>query len=257
MHSIGIVGVGDLTEKVVIGLRTSGYEGAILLSPRNAEKARVLAQQHRCEVMETNQAVVDGADVVFIGVRPEQVAALAGDVTLRPEQPVLSLLAGVKTHDLSTLFPQARCLRLMLSYAAQYNHSTVVIHPPAPTLHPLLERLGTLVPVEDEAAFEVATVAACMNGWVYFLAHGLQQWLVEQGLDPAQARTLALSNVQDCIVSAQHRPDASLKSMGEAIATPGTYTAAGLEVLESKGAVSAWKEACEHVLNRLLQQQRQ
>ncbi|WP_312934239.1 NAD(P)-binding domain-containing protein [Pseudomonas sp.] len=253
MHSIGIVGVGDLTEKIVIGLRTSGYEGRILLSPRNADKARVLAEQHRCDVLHNNQAVVDDAEAVIIGVRPEQVAALAKDITLRPEQPLLSLLAGVSAHDLKALFPQARCLRVMLSYTAQYNHSTVVIHPPEPTLHPLLARLGTLVPMEDEAAFDVATVAACMNGWFYFLAHGLQQWLGDQGLDPAQARTLALSNMQDCIVSAQHSPHTSLKSMGEAIATPGTYTAAGLEVLERKGGVSAWKEASEHVLSRLLQ----
>ena len=35
MHSLGILGVGELTEKVVRGLRRSGFDGRILLSPRN------------------------------------------------------------------------------------------------------------------------------------------------------------------------------------------------------------------------------
>jgi len=31
------------------------------------------------------------------------------------------------------------------------------------------------VVVQDEPSFELATVAACMNGWFYFLLHDLQQ----------------------------------------------------------------------------------
>ena len=45
MHTLGILGVGDLTEKVVRGLRRSGYAGRIYLSPRNAELATALAAE--------------------------------------------------------------------------------------------------------------------------------------------------------------------------------------------------------------------
>jgi pyrroline-5-carboxylate reductase len=46
--NIGILGVGELTEKVVIGLRRSGFGGRVLLSPRNHERAQQLAEQWDC-----------------------------------------------------------------------------------------------------------------------------------------------------------------------------------------------------------------
>lgn len=44
---------------------------------------------------------------------------------------------------------------------------------------------------------------------------------------------------------------ARLETLGNAMATPGTFTAAGLEVLRHNGATQAWREAFEDVLARL------
>jgi pyrroline-5-carboxylate reductase len=43
MKSLGILGVGDLTEKVIQGLRRSGYRAPIYLCPRNQHRAESLA----------------------------------------------------------------------------------------------------------------------------------------------------------------------------------------------------------------------
>ncbi|MFJ4153575.1 NAD(P)-binding domain-containing protein [Pseudomonas sp. NPDC089752] len=256
MQSLGILGVGELTEKVVIGLRRSGFDGAIMLSPRNAERAEALAAGQRCVVLESNQAVVDQADLVIVGVRPESLAQLAGEVKVRPGQRLVSLAAGVGLEQLQTAFPGAQCVRVMLSYAAQYNQSTIVVCPPDPLTEQSLGPLGTLVVLEDEAAFELATVAACMNGWFYFLLHDLQQWLTDKGLPAAEARALVLGNLQDCVASAQQQPEYTLKALGQAIATPGTFTADGLAVLNHQPVGASWGAACEVVLDALLNRSR-
>lgn len=256
MHSLGILGVGELTEKVVRGLRHSGFEGTLLLSPRNAERAAALARECACEVMESNQAVIDGADLVILGVRPEVLAEIAGQVTLKPGQRLISLAAGVNLAQLSAAFPGASCLRVMLSYAAQFNQTTVVICPPDAASQACLGPLGNLVVLEDESPFELATVAACMNGWFYFLLHDLQQWLCDKGLPPAQARALVLGNMQDCVASAQRQPEQTLKALGQAIATPGTFTAEGLAVLTHQPVSATWGAACEVVLDALLTRSR-
>lgn len=106
--------------------------------------------------------------------------------------------------------------------------------------------------VQDEPAFELATVAACMNGWFYFLLHDLQQWLTDKGLPAAEARALVLGNMQDCVTCAQHQPESTLKALGQAIATPGTFTADGLAVLMHQPASASWGAACEVVLDALL-----
>lgn len=252
MQSLGILGVGELTEKVVRGLRRSGYAGQIHLSPRNAEQARTLAAECDCQVMESNQAVIDQAQWVFLGVRPESVDQVAREVCFKPGQRLMSLVAGISLERLQQAFPGARCLRVMLSYAVQYNRSTVVLCPRDTASEDVLASLGNLVVLEDESAFELATVAACMNGWFYFLLHDLQQWLVDKGLPVPQARALVLGNLMDCITSAQQQPEYSLKALGQAIATPGTFTADGLAVLNHQPVSATWGAACEVVLDALL-----
>ncbi|MNO51097.1 Pyrroline-5-carboxylate reductase [compost metagenome] len=256
MHSLGILGVGELTEKVVHGLRRSGYEGAILLSPRNARRAEALARDHACQVLPSNQAVVDQAELVILGVRPESMAQLADEVRLRPGQRLVSLAAGVNLEQLQAAFPGTLCVRVMLSYAAQYNQSTVVVCPADALTERCLGPLGKLVVLDAEPAFELATVAACMNGWFYFLLHDLQQWLSDKGLPAADARALVLGNLQDCVTSAQHQPEYTLKALGQAIATPGTFTADGLAVLMHQPVSATWGAACEVVLDALLTRSR-
>lgn len=252
MHSLGILGVGELTEKVVRGLRRSGFDGPILLSPRNTERAQALATECACEVMPSNQALVDQASIVLLGVRPASVAQVAGEVRLRRGQHLLSLVAGLHLPTLQARFPEALCVRVMLSYAAQFNQSTVAVYPADETTQACLGALGTLVVMENEAAFELATVAGCMNGWFYFLLHDLQHWLVDKGLPADQARALVLGNIEDCLASARAYPQQSLKALGKAIATPGTFTAAGLEVINHQPGSATWGAACEVVFDALL-----
>ncbi|RRW40650.1 pyrroline-5-carboxylate reductase [Pseudomonas luteola] len=252
MNSLGIIGVGNLTEKMVRGLRCSGFTGDILLSPRSSEMSRALAQECGCQVMATNQAVADHAELVCLGVRSTSLNEVAAEINLKPGQGLVSLATGVGLQQLAKVFPGARCMRALFSYTAQFNRSTVVIYPPDAQSQELLKPLGNMVILEDEAAFELATVAACMNGWFYFLLHDLQQWLVDKGLPAAEARALVLSNLQDCIDVAKQQPEHTLKALGQAIATPGTFTADGLAVLMHQPASATWGAACEVVLDALL-----
>lgn len=251
MLSIGVLGVGELTEKVVIGLRRGGFTGRVLLSPRNQARAEQLGKVWACEVMTDNQGVVDGADLLLLGVRPDAVEGLCRDIQLKPGQPLVSLVAGMALNDLARYFPQAQLVRAMLSYTAQINRSTVVVTPAGPVHEALLGTLGSLIVLEQEEAFELATVAACMNGWFYFFLNDLQQWFTDKGLTAEQARQLVMGNMQDCLSSAGHQPQVSMATLGNAIATPGTFTAAGLEVLRDKGTTQAWAAACDDVLERL------
>lgn len=248
MHSLGILGVGELTEKVVRGLRRGGYTGAIRLSPRNQSRAIALRDHFRCEVMPDNQAVADHSEILILGVRPDVVAQLAEEVSIAPDKTLISLVAGMRLDALARHFPEASIVRAMLSYAAEINSTTVVAYPPNNAVQQLLAPLGTSIVLDDENAFELATVAACMNGWFYFWLQDLQQWFTDKGMPAEQAKQLVLSNLQDCLASARHNPTMGLEAIGRTIASPGTYTAKGLDVLQSQNAASPWTAACDAVL---------
>lgn len=105
MLKIGILGVGELKEKVVIGLRRSGFSGRFLFSPRNSERAQELGRLWACEIAPSNQGVVDHSDLVFLGVRPDAVEQLANEVRLKPEQTLVSLVASMSIGELERRFP--------------------------------------------------------------------------------------------------------------------------------------------------------
>jgi len=253
---LGVIGVGDLTEKMLRGLYRAGHELQVHLSPRNKERGEKLALELGCVPQQSNQAVVDASDVLLIGVRPAQLNELAQQVQLRPEQALVSVVIGVPVAELQTLFGIADCSRAMLSGAAEINRSSVAVYPSGSMAEQLLAPLGQLIVLDSEREFELATVGACINGWSYFLLQELQQWMQHKGLPTERARALVLSAFEDSVAYARHRSDVSAGDIGRSIALPHTFTAQGLAVLQQHGAPAAWVDACEQVFEGLLQAKR-
>ena len=251
MRKIGILGVGELTEKIVKGLLRADSNQEVFLSPRGAERALSLAASSSCTVMESNQAVVDRAEIILVGVRPESLAELAGDITLHHGQIVVSLVAGVSSSTLESTFQHKNIVRMMLTYAAEINKTTVVLSRNEIVLIHQFSCLGDVLVIADEAGFELATVGMCMNGWFYALAAQLQSWFIEKGMQPDDARRLVLGSLRDCAEYAGHRQESSLDELAKSIATPGTYTARGQEILTQMHAALPWKEASDDVYNVL------
>jgi pyrroline-5-carboxylate reductase len=251
MTKVGVLGVGELAEKILHGLLRQSADVAIFLSPRNHQRVQALAGEHACEIMESNQAVADASDIVLICVRPWQLRDLAREVVLRPGQILVSVVAGVTVAELQALFGTEHCVRAMLSYASEINRAAVAVYPADLTTKKLLRPLGSLMSFSREVEFELATIGACMNGWFYFLLHDLQHWLVEKGLPPDRARTLVLNNIEDCVAYAKHHDGLPMGDLGRSIVTPGTFSAEGLEMLGLHQANAAWSAACEVVLDAL------
>jgi pyrroline-5-carboxylate reductase len=252
MIKLGVLGVGDLTEKMLRGLYRAKSDMGVLLSPRNRERAGRLATEFGHELMPSNQAVIDASDVVLIGVRPAQLEALADEVRLKPDQALMSVVAGVSVDELAQRFGARPISRAMLSQASEINRSTVAVFPPQSMAAQLFASLGNLVPLESEREFEMAMVGACANGWFYFLIDELQRWFMRQGMSEDNARNLALSSVEDCVAYSRFNASSNPGDIGASFALPGTYTWRGLDVLKERGAYAAWSAASDHVFEALM-----
>jgi pyrroline-5-carboxylate reductase len=66
----GVIGTGHFASYFIAALRRGGYEGDILLSPRNASIAARVARDHRCLVAISNDDLLADADVILLSVRP-------------------------------------------------------------------------------------------------------------------------------------------------------------------------------------------
>jgi pyrroline-5-carboxylate reductase len=84
---LGFVGTGAITSAIVTGLNASDAgRDSILVSPRNAEVAAALtAKFPNVAVAESNQAVLDGSDVVILAIRPQVTVEVLSDLKFRPD----------------------------------------------------------------------------------------------------------------------------------------------------------------------------
>ncbi|TCK04215.1 NAD(P)-binding domain-containing protein [Marinobacterium mangrovicola] len=249
--TLGILGVGHLASYVVAGLRNAGDKRHILLSPRGKETAERLRLEHDCEIVTDNQTLVDRCDTLLIAVRPAQLESLLKPLSFKPNQLLISCAAGVSLAQLKPLTAPALVVRTLPLACAEFGAGAVPLFPDNETAGKLLSQLGELIVFENEEKFELASTAACMNGWIYDFLDQLSGWFADQGLSPEQARALVTQQISGATALASARPDLPLSEISASIATEGTFTKTGLDLLADRHAIAPWKEACEAIQKAL------
>lgn len=252
-QSLGVLGVGHLASYFIAGLRRAGDKRSIFLSPRNPQRGQLLVNEQGCEQATSNQQVLDSTRLVLLSVRPHQLDELVNPLRFTSEHLVISCVAGVSLERLQALVGEAQVVRTLPLACAEVGQGAVPLFPANAEAQALLEQLGQLIVLEAEEQFELASVAACMNGWMFSFFHELATWYADQGLDSDKARELVLHACSGAAALASAKPKQSLKSISDSIATEGTYTKLGLELLETRGAFGPWVDACsivEKALNK-------
>jgi pyrroline-5-carboxylate reductase len=181
-------------------------------------------------------------DILLIGIKPLQLAALETDIAALagPNSLVVSILAGVPMGRLASGLPHAGAIvRLMPNMPVAHGRGIVArlgdAGPQAATLDALLAPLGHIQTVTDEKAFDLVTaLAGCGPAFTYRFAAALAAAGERLGLAQADAITLArltVAGAAETIIAS----DTPLASLADAVASSGGMTQAGLDVLDADG----------------------
>jgi pyrroline-5-carboxylate reductase len=250
--ALGIVGVGGLAEFVVEGFRHAGDRRRILLSPRGAERAADLARRFACEVMPTNQAVLDAADMVIVATLPNAVIDCLRALRWRPRQLLICVAIDVSLPALEAAAPGAAVVRAMPSSAAAFGASAMPIYPDHAGARALLAALGTVLPVPDERAFDAGSAYAGYYLWVYALLDEMTLAGERAGLPRAAAIGLAAGLAKSAAEHALRAdPAHPVREPLDRHGTPGTMTAGGMAILDAADAFRPWRQAYEGAVARL------
>ncbi len=253
MLRAGFIGVGELARYTILGWRRGGYAERISLSPRNARHAADLAQDFACDVMPDNQAVVDNSDLVFLATRPADcLDALAG-LTLRSDQVLVSVVAGVPTAELRTAMnlPELDIVRVMPVSSAEAGFSPTLVYPHHQAVCDLFDRCGRAIAVSEERHFDQGTILACVYSWYFALFDQLIEATGGDVLPTELATELVAGMARGAADLTLSRPAQAPGRTAEEIATAGTYSRLGLDLLQDRHAFDAWQEACQLLRSRL------
>jgi len=248
----GFIGVGELALYTIRGVRQGGYREPILLSPRNPAKAALLAQQYDCEVQRDNQAVVDNCACVVIATRPADCLQTLAELTFKPGQLLISVVAGIEVARLREVVPGSiGIVRAMPVSSAEVGASPTLVYPDHALVREFFNYCGTALAVDDELYFTEGSVIACVYSWFFSLFETLIQATEGPHLPRALSAELVLGMARGAAELTLSRADRSPGEIARSIATEGTFSRLGLDLLQQKGAFGPWQEACELLQRRL------
>ncbi|UQS25493.1 NAD(P)-binding domain-containing protein [Amycolatopsis thermalba] len=200
MNSIGIIGVGEIGRAIVDGLHHGGGDAPeVFLSPRGARTAAELSERYPgVQVCPGNQTVADRADIVIIAVRRQDRHEALDGMTVAGDKIVINVMAGVANDDLrATLGTEAPIVRAIPLPAIRERRSLTATYPSHPVADAFFERLGGVLPVGDEAAFDVlSAVTGTLTSHYRYLAT-ITAWAAGHGIAAEDADRYVRSLFQE------------------------------------------------------------
>jgi pyrroline-5-carboxylate reductase len=258
---IGMIGAGQMATALVQGFIRAGLSAADRVFAADVDEGARQRFTAATGVSATtdNAEVVRRSDLLFLAVKPQQMAGVAADIggKIDPSRLVVSIAAGVRIESLARWFgQQLRVVRVMPNTpcligqgVSAYSLGEHATPEDGALVGKLLGALGSAWPVEEKLLDAVTGLAGSGPAFVYVVIEALSDAGVQIGLPRAMAAAMAAQTVRgaaDMVLKTGEHP-AVLK---DRVASPGGTTIAGLQALESGGLRATLMAAVEAAAKR-------
>jgi pyrroline-5-carboxylate reductase len=247
-----VLGVGAIGAAIVTGLCEDVDEAPrVLLSPRNVEIAGGLAESFASvDVAPDNQAVVDGAPVVIICVRPQVAQTVLAELRFPADRVVISAMAGVPVNSLQRLVaPATDVARVIPLPSVARREGITPVHPPNAAATELFDRLGETVELADAQAFDAFSASTATIAAHFGYLNAIAAWLESQEI-PGPAATRYVASIFAGLAEAT-RSGESFEQLAREHATAGGINEQFLAWLEQGGTFEHVSAGLQRVLDRL------
>lgn len=257
---IGFIGAGQMATALAQGFVKAGLVSASQLAaadPSPEARARFAAATGGTTSAD-NRSVAQAAEVLFLAVKPQQMAAALAEIkpALSHKPLVISIAAGIRLSVLAdALSAGARLVRVMPNTpclvgqgASAYCLGEGLGNADAEVVETLLKSVGVVCRVEEKLMDAVTGLSGSGPAFVYLVIEALADGGVRVGLPRATALALAAQTVKgaaEMVLAGDH--PAVLK---DRVTSPGGTTIAGLQTLEAHGVRGAVMGAVEAAARR-------
>ena len=258
---IAILGAGKIGEALVAGLLSSGWSkpGDLVVTARRPERLEELRAAYGVEAVASNVAAVEGAEIVVIAVKPQDIDVLLAEIgdCLTVGQTVISIAAAIPTalieRHLSDAVP---VVRAMPNTPATVHEGMAGIAPGAHAgeehlrrAEELLAHVGRTVRVPEASMDAVTAVSG--SGPAYFAL--LAESMIEAGILLGLSREISTDLVvQTMLGTAKLLRDEKMHpvELREIVTSPGGTTIAAIRELEQAGVRAAFLNAIQAAMQR-------
>ncbi len=226
------------------------------------QRREYLSERYGVQTQPDNLQTAQSADLVALAIKPQDLPTVFRQLggQLKPEQAVLSIVAGAKISALAQGLSHDSILRAMPNTPAQIGCGMTLWTCAEPVdaekrdlARSMLGAVGQEIYVEDEKYLDMATaLSASGPAYVFLFVEALIDAGVYVGLPRELARALALQTVYGSVrlVMDTGKHPGELKDM---VVSPGGTTAEGIQALERGGVPAALVSAVNAAYQKSIQ----
>ncbi len=258
---LAVLGAGKAGEALIAGVLSSGWRepGEIVATARHQERLDELAERHGIGTTLSNAEAVEGAGIVVIGVKPQDIEGLLREIAgvVTSEQTVVSIAAAIPTalieQHLSDRVPVVRAMpNTPMTVHEGMAGITAGSHAEEEHLARAEEVLGSVgrsVRVDEDQMDAITAVSG--SGPAYFAL--LAESMIEAGILLGLSREVSTDLVvQTMLGTAKLLRDERMHpvELREAVTSPGGTTIAAIRELEQAGVRAAFLNAIQAAMQR-------
>ncbi|MCH8561503.1 pyrroline-5-carboxylate reductase [Nesterenkonia sp. LB17] len=260
---IAMLGLGSMNGAILAGLLDSSVAPEqVQATTRSAATAEQRATQFGISVLaeqddaEANRSAAGKADIIFLGVKPHGIVALAAEIasTVKPGAVVVSVAAAISVDMIEAALPQGQpVIRSMPNTPLSVGLGVVGLVPgthvspqDTETVAQLLGASGA-VHVIDESQIDALTgISGSGPAYAFYLAEAMAEAGVELGLDRALAADLAAQTIYGAgkmLVEHQAAGTADAAGLRRAVCSPNGTTERAINAFDEHDLPAAVRAA--------------
>jgi pyrroline-5-carboxylate reductase len=247
IRKLAFIGGGNMAAALISGLTKRGLPpDRVMVADPSREQLERVARDYGVKTAADNASAVQGAEVVVLAVKPQQMRSVALGLAphLASSRPlVISVAAGIPHASLARWFgPQVPVIRTMPNRPALNGFGATGLFAPAGVgaayralAETIMAAVSATVWVEHESQMDTVTAVSGSGPAYFFLfMEALEAAAHERGLPTEVAHRLTLETAFGAAQMARQSAD-SLATLREQVTSKGGTTAAALEVLNGAG----------------------
>ena len=252
---IGFIGAGNMARSMIRGLLASGIPAEdIFASDKFAPSRESVHQELKIETTDDNHTIAQGADVLFLAVKPHFYQEVIEEVRddIRPETIVVSMTLGKKLAEVRSFFGRdVKLVRIMPNMAAMVLESVTAYTPgegisdeDSQKVIELLKSFGQVYPVPETQMDAVTGVAGSGPAYIFMMIEAMAQAGIKAGLSHADAYAMAAQTAKGsakAVLESGTHP----AQLRDQVCSPAGSTIEAVAVLEREGFKTAVIQAID------------
>ncbi len=259
MHTIGVIGAGQIGETLLAGLLRSGWSAEKLVATeRRPERAAELGSKYGIRMLD-NATAVKAADVLAIAVKPQDAAALMGELgpLVPADKLVVSLCAGLPISFFAKWLPDGTpVIRVMTNTPAFVDEAMTAISagPHATDNHvelaeEMFRPLGRTIRLPESQQDAVTALSGSGPAYFFYLVEAMTDAGILLGLPRQVAHDLIVQTAVGSAIMLRDSGEHPVK-LREAVTSPAGTTISAIRELENHGVRAAMLAALEAARDR-------